>query len=182
MTTGPLKLWIVVPILMAEALEVATVKGVGIVGMGAGARAGETTWTRATGLAATGGASTAESAATVAIKIAAGAWTERGASTTNTKDPEAEAGAWIERMNMTGAMVAVGVCPETTTGEPVLKPLVRGKPRAGAETGLIPAALPLNCSLSMTMEHIRTPVGQLMFSSQKADQMKASAQHLLVRG
>lgn len=100
MTLELLKLWRAFPNLMAEALEVATAKGIGRMEMEAVARVGETALIGATGLTKRGDAATAEIAVISKIEVAVEAWTEREAWTVNTQDPKAEAGAWIGMVHM----------------------------------------------------------------------------------
>lgn len=100
--------------LMAEVLEVATVKGAGTVGMEVVARAGETASIETTELI--GVATTVRSAATAGIGVGAGAWTEKEAWIVNTKDPEAGAGVLTEMICTTVAIVAIGACQEIMIG------------------------------------------------------------------
>lgn len=101
---------------MAEALRVAILKGAGIAEMEAAARAGGTASIKATELTQTGGAATAESAATAGTEVVAGVWTEREAWIVNTKDLEAGAGVLTERTCMNMATVTVGVHQEIMAG------------------------------------------------------------------
>lgn len=99
---------------MAKVLEVATVREAGTVGTEAAAKAGETTWIRATEMSTTEGVTEAEtvtgSAATAATEVVAGALT----------------GAWIATTEGIGAgegastgMLAMSGTTEETTAHPV---------------------------------------------------------------
>lgn len=135
MTTELLKPWMIVQSLTVEALEVATVKGVGTVEMRAVARAGETILTGATEWPLIKGAARAENAASVGTEAGAEAWIEREAWIVNTNNPEAEGGALIDTIPMTMGMMEAGVYQEIMTGDLVLTLSVGGKPRVVAEIG-----------------------------------------------
>lgn len=121
--------------LTVEALEAATVKGVGTAEMQAGVRAGETTLTGATEWPPIKGATTAENAASVGNEAGAVAWIEREAWTVNTNGPEAEGGALIDMIPMIMGMMEAGVYQEIMTGSLVLTLSVGGKQRVVAKIG-----------------------------------------------
>lgn len=100
--------------LMAKVLKVATVREAGTVEMGGAAKAGETTWMRATEMSMTEGVTGAETVA------------ERTATAASAAGAGALTGAWIKTIGGIGAeegastgMLAMSGTTEETTAHPV---------------------------------------------------------------